>query len=163
MEIERKFLIRQLPEHLEVYPSTQIEQGYLNTKPVLRIRKIDTDYIFTYKSAGLMTREEVEVPLTAEAYQHLVPKCDGNLIIKTRYKIPEPHGYTIELDVFHGCLEGLWLAEIEFPSEEAALAFSAPDWLSIEVTQESAFHNSSLSTAQPSQILSLAHEHLSLL
>lgn len=39
MEIERKFLIRQLPEHLEQYPCLQIEQGYLCTNPVVRIRK----------------------------------------------------------------------------------------------------------------------------
>ena len=33
MEIERKFLIRQLPEHLEQYPCRHIEQGYLCTNP----------------------------------------------------------------------------------------------------------------------------------
>lgn len=44
MEIERKFLIRQLPEHLEQYPCLQIEQGYLCTNPVVRIRKQDDSY-----------------------------------------------------------------------------------------------------------------------
>ena len=38
MEIERKFLIRQLPEHLEQYPCLQIEQGYLCTNPVVRLQ-----------------------------------------------------------------------------------------------------------------------------
>ena len=33
MEIERKFLIRQLPEHLEQYPCLQIEQGYPTFSP----------------------------------------------------------------------------------------------------------------------------------
>ena len=50
MEIERKFLIRQLPEHLEQYPCLQIEQGYLCTNPVVRIRKQDDSYFLTYKS-----------------------------------------------------------------------------------------------------------------
>lgn len=161
MEIERKFLIKQLPEKLDSYPCADIEQGYLNTSPVLRIRKKNDSYIFTYKSAGLLSREELEVPLTQTAYEHLVPKCDGNLITKTRYKIPEQHGYTIELDVFHGCLEGLLLAEVEFPSEEEAFAFSAPDWFTVEVTEEPTFHNSSLSQAQPAQILQAAKERLS--
>ena len=59
MEIERKFLIWQLPEHLEQYPCLQIEQGYLCTNPVVRIRKQDDSYFLTYKSGGLMTRFSV--------------------------------------------------------------------------------------------------------
>ena len=39
MEIERKYLIHSLPENLEQYPCKQIEQGYLNTDPVVRIRR----------------------------------------------------------------------------------------------------------------------------
>lgn len=158
MEIERKFLIKQLPENLEAYPAERIEQGYLNTTPVLRIRRKNDDYIFTYKSAGLMSREEIEVPLTKEAYEHLIPKCDGNLISKTRYRIPEEHGYTIELDVFHGSLCGLLLAEVEFPSEEEALAFLCPDWFACDVTQESTFHNSQMISANPQRLLKIAHE-----
>ena len=56
MEIERKFLIRQLPEHLEQYPYLQIEQGYLCTNPVVRIRKQDDSYFLTNTSGGLITR-----------------------------------------------------------------------------------------------------------
>lgn len=83
MEIERKFLIRQLPEHLEQYPCLQIEQGYLCTNPVVRIRKQDDSYFLTYKSGGLMTREEYNLPLTAEGYAHLRKKTDGLLITKS--------------------------------------------------------------------------------
>ena len=39
MEIERKFLIDRLPEKLEVYPHKELEQGYLCTDPVVRVRK----------------------------------------------------------------------------------------------------------------------------
>ena len=123
MEIERKFLIRQLPEHLEQYPCLQIEQGYLCTNPVVRIRKQDDSYFLTYKSGGLMTREEYNLPLTAESYAHLRKKTDGLLITKKRYCIPlDP--YTIELDIFEGDLAPLILAEVEFPSEEEANAFT---------------------------------------
>ena len=82
MEIERKFLIRQLPEHLEQYPCRHIEQGYLCTNPVVRIRKQDDAYFLTYKSGGLMAREEYNLPLTAEGYEHLRPTADGLLITK---------------------------------------------------------------------------------
>lgn len=161
MEIERKFLIKQIPVNLNEYPYEEIEQGYLNTTPVLRIRRKNDSYIFTYKSAGLMSREEIELPLSKEAYEHLIPKCDGNLITKTRYRIPEEHGYTIELDIFHGCLDGLVLAEVEFPSEEAALAFPVPDWFTCEVTYESTFHNSRMTTVNPELLLSTAATRLS--
>ncbi|MCM1496208.1 MAG: CYTH domain-containing protein [Bacteroides sp.] len=159
MEIERKFLIKEIPMPLDCYPALEIEQGYLNTSPVLRIRRRNDAYIFTYKSSGLMSREELEVPLNKEAYLHLLPKCDGNLISKTRYQIPESQGYTIELDVFHGCLEGLVLAEVEFPSEAQAYAFQPPEWFFQEVTQELTFHNSNLAVSEPEAILKAAGIH----
>ena len=80
MEIERKYLIEELPEDLENYPFHIIEQGYLNTEPVVRIRRQDDDYILTYKSKGLMVREEYNLPLTKEAYEHLSSKVDGYMI-----------------------------------------------------------------------------------
>ena len=64
MEIERKYLISCLPENLNSYPSHKIEQGYLCTQPVVRIRRQDDSYILTYKSKGLMVREEYNLPLT---------------------------------------------------------------------------------------------------
>lgn len=91
MEIERKFLISKenLPADLDAYPHHKLEQGYLSTAPVVRIRKEDDNYYLTYKSKGLMTREEYNLPLTKESYEHMRPKADGILISKTRYLIPE--------------------------------------------------------------------------
>ena len=82
MEIERKYLVSELPETLNNYPYRTIEQGYLNTDPVIRIRRDDEKYELTYKSKGLMTREEYNLPLTKEAYEHLLSKIDGRLIKK---------------------------------------------------------------------------------
>ena len=49
MEIERKYLIEkeQLPENLSDYPFHRIEQGYLCTSPVVRIRRQDNEYFLT--------------------------------------------------------------------------------------------------------------------
>ena len=143
-EIERKYLIRTLPENLDAYPYHEIEQGYLCTEPVVRIRRQDEDYYLTYKSKGLMILEEYNLPLNAEAYAHLKTKIDGRLISKRRYLIPFAP-YTIELDIFSSPEEGLMLAEVEFPSREAALAFQAPDWFGEDVTGSSRYHNSTLS------------------
>ena len=147
MEIERKYLIDKdnIPCRLEEYPSRQIEQGYLCTEPVVRIRRDNEEYVLTYKSTGLMVREEYNLPLTSEAYQHLKAKIDGRLIQKTRYMLPLDNGLTIELDLFHGDLEPLILAEVEFPDEETAVSFQAPSWFGEDVTFSSRYHNSILS------------------
>ena len=88
MEIERKYLIHNLPVNLDQYECRQIEQGYLNTDPVVRIRKSDDKYTLTYKGSGLMCREEYNLPLNVDAFAHLKEKIDGILIQKKRYLIP---------------------------------------------------------------------------
>lgn len=149
MEIERKYLIQKadLPANLGSYPCRKIEQAYLCTDPVVRIRKQNSDYYLTYKSKGLMAREEYNLPLNEAAYRHLRKKADGILIQKTRYLLPLPQDLSIELDVFHGCYEGLYLAEVEFPSEAAAEAFMPPSWFGEDVTFSPRYHNSFLSQA----------------
>ena len=139
-EIERKFLIPRLPDDLESYPSTHIWQGYLCARPTVRIRKEDQTYTLTYKGRGHMAREEYNLPLSLRSFLHLSEKIDGIPIVKTRYRIPlEP--YTIELDVFEGPHEGIWMAEVEFPTLEEAAAFTPPAWFGPEVTHDHRYHN----------------------
>ena len=150
MEIERKFTIKMLPKNLEQYEKKEIEQAYLCEKPTIRIRKSNEDYILTYKSkkgliisadATARCNEEVELPLTKEAYEHLKKKADGQTIIKTRYLIPIENQRKIELDVFHGYLDGLMFAEVEFGSEEEAAAYQLPDWFLEDVTFDRRYSN----------------------
>lgn len=152
MEIERKYLIdkSKLPLKLHSYPCRHIEQGYLCTEPVVRIRQDNEEYVLTYKSKGLMIREEYNLPLTEEAYCHLKSKIDGRLIVKERYMIPLEGGLTIELDLFAGELAPLILAEVEFPDEESADTFTPPDWFGEDVTFSAAYHNSTLSSCNKS-------------
>lgn len=145
MEIERKYLIDQIPFDLSEYPSRKIEQGYLCTEPVVRIRRDGEDYYLTYKSKGLMVREEYNLPLTQDAYEHLKPKADGRIITKERFLIPLDDTLTIELDRFEGDLAPLLLAEVEFQDEDSANAFVPPDWFGEDVTFSSKYHNSTLS------------------
>lgn len=158
MEIERKFIIKTPPENLESYPFHWIEQAYLCTEPVVRVRRQDDEYYLTYKGAGLMAREESNLPLNKEAYYHLLLKADGNVISKKRYLIPldhpgvregfpqppEDYTLTIEIDVFSAPFDPLILAEVEFFSTEEAEAFSPPDWFGEEVTYCKEYHNSYL-------------------
>lgn len=145
MEIERKFLVSTLPDHLTDYPCRQIEQAYLCTSPVVRIRHLDNEFILTYKSGGMMARQEVELPLTEKAYYHLREKADGTIISKKRYVLPLNGQLNIELDIFEGMLQGFIMAEVEFPTLEEANAFTPPDWFEKDVTFLPDFHNSHLS------------------
>ena len=145
-EIERKFLIKELPENLESYQSLEIEQGYLCTKPTIRVRKSNDEYYMTYKGKGLLEREEYNLPLTKEAYESLVKKSEGNIISKTRYVIPiEGSHLKIELDVFKAPFDGLILAEVEFNSTREADSFVMPDWFLKDVTGEREYYNSNMS------------------
>ena len=136
MEIERKFLVAELPADLDRYPFHRIEQYYLNIRPVVRVRREDDQFYLTYKGQGLMVREEYNLPLDEASYEHLAAKADGAGICKRRFLIPDGDG-TIELDVFDGAFAGLLLAEREFNSE---------------VTREGTYSNSRLSRLQPEQI-----------
>ena len=147
MEIERKFLVEpdRLPFRPEEYPHRKIEQAYLCTSPVVRIRRDGDEYYLTYKSKGLMVREEYNLPLTEEAYRHLREKADGRIIEKTRYVIPLESSFALELDIFEGDLAPLVLGEIEFPDEGSARDYHAPEWLGEDVTYSTLYHNSTLS------------------
>lgn len=158
MEIERKFTVKSLPENLKEYPCHRIEQAYLNTDPVIRVRREDSEYYMTYKGSGLLAREEANLALNEAAYYHLRTKADGNIISKTRYLIPllnpgfkegfptPPDDYTltIELDLFDPPFSPLVIAEVEFGSREAAEAFVPPDWFDEDVTYRKEYHNSNL-------------------
>ncbi len=163
MEIERKFTISKLPDNLTAYPCRIIEQAYLNTDPVVRIRRQDDDFYLTYKGKGLLAREEYNLPLNEASYYHLREKADGNIISKKRYVIPIAHpqfdttytssvgisidqiSLSVELDIFEAPFDSLVIAEVEFPNQEMAEAFLPLDWFSQDVTNDPAYHNSNLS------------------
>ncbi|PIY68844.1 adenylate cyclase [Candidatus Roizmanbacteria bacterium CG_4_10_14_0_8_um_filter_39_9] len=146
-EIERKFLVSKLPEGLETFKHIDISQGYLaidgTTSTEVRLRKKGEKFFQTVKVGSGKTRKEVEVPITQEQFEQLWPLTEGKRIEKIRYEIPYDE-LTIELDVYHGKLEGLYTAEVEFKSEDISTAFTAPDWFGKEVTEDSRYKNQSL-------------------
>ena len=145
VEIERKFKITALPKDLNEYKSCKIEQAYICTAPVIRIRKQDDEYILTYKGGGMMARSEYNLPLGKKGYEHMLSKADGNIITKTRYFIPINDGLTAELDIFEGMFDGLVFVEVEFDSLDQASAFVPPEWFGEDVTNDIRYHNSYLS------------------
>ncbi len=107
MEIERKFLTKEIPFSLEPYYYVMISQYYISFSPTIRIRQSNNDYFLTVKGKGHLAREEFELPITQQQYQSLQKKCDAPPIIKKRYYVPLQYNITAEIDFYEGNLKGL--------------------------------------------------------
>ena len=147
MEIERKFIVKKLPENVDSFDHRIIEQAYLTTEPTIRVRREDDRYYMTYKGVGgantSLAHEEYNLALTKEAYETLASKADGNIIRKKRVLIPYD-GNMIELDIFAEPFDDLIIAEVEFGSVEDAEAFNPPDWFDEDVTDRMEYRNAYL-------------------
>lgn len=151
MEIERKFLVPGFnPENHEILATKEIIQCYLNDYPELRIRKVQHNNgepvcYFTYKGAGTMTREEHEFQIPQEEFDSLFSHQHSGIISKTRYILKrDEDGNRIEVDVYHGSLDGLVTAEIEFSTAQKAVDYNPPDWFGEDVTENSQYKNRNL-------------------
>jgi len=146
MEIERKFLVPEPPD-LGGTESDEIEQGYLalGSAGEVRLRRKGEKLVLTAKRGSGIARDEAEIELDSPEFELLWPLTDGRRLRKRRHVIP--HGARrIEVDVYGGDLEGLVVAEIEFPSEDEARAFRPPDWVGEEVTGDERYLNETLAS-----------------
>lgn len=146
-EIERKFLIDDLPEGLADREFCDIKQGYISTDPTIRLRQRDDEFILTVKGAADKTglhRTEFELPLSREQFEKLWQKVETGTIVKKRYLIPLANGLTAELDIYEEQLEGFMNVEVEFPTLKDAVLFEPPEWFGAEVTGDRIYSNASL-------------------
>ena len=143
-EIERKFLIKSLPNDMS---GTTMRQGYLQPEKerAVRIRTVEKDGskkgVLTIKGMGSesgMSRYEFETEIPVSDADHLLSLCDQPLIEKTRYKY-DHLGLTWEIDEFHGVNDGLIIAEVELESEDQQ--FNKPDFVGEEVTGQVKYYN----------------------
>jgi CYTH domain-containing protein len=142
-EIERKFLVRQLPEDLAAYPHAEIAQGYLAVGAggvQVRLRRAGDRCSLTYKRNDGGGRIEREIALTAEQFDVLWPATEGMRLQKTRYDVPLGE-LVVEIDVYRERHEGIIVAEVEFPDERTAAEFQVPDWLGDDVSHDSRYSN----------------------
>ena len=156
MEIERKFLVRQLPDELDQFERAEISQCYLDfggeTSPERRIRSMSTansvKYFYTEKGMGDLARSEEEKEIDREKYLSLKNENISKEIKKIRYYLSLTHGLTAELDVYDGFLKGLITVEVEFSSLADAEGFSAPCWFGEEITYDKHYRNKNLAKIQ---------------
>ena len=142
-EIERKFLVLQLPENIDRFPHVELAQGYLAIAPggvQVRLRTAGSRHWLTFKRNADGAREEREVELAAEQFDVLWPGTAGRRLTKVRYEVPLGD-LTVEIDVYTGRHEGLIVAEVEFSDQEAARVFQPPDWLGEDVSHDPRYSN----------------------
>src|SRR6266705_4737138 len=135
-EIERKFLVKELPPGLDRFRSYPIAQGYLANEPGgrhVRLRKKGKTASLTFKVGRGGTPEERKIKLTAKQFAALWPATAGRRLRKLRYEIPW-NDRLIEIDIYRGKLSGLVVAEVEFPNRVTCREFEPPPWFGREVT-----------------------------
>lgn len=135
-EIERKFLVLRLPDHIG--PGKRITQGYFEGEnPATRVRIVRESVkgCSVSKETAYLTLKGPRVGATCDEYEYEIPVTDAKEMLekwclwtleKTRYQVGP-----WEVDDFKGGHEGLVVAEIELPSEYAE--FDRPDWLGPEL------------------------------
>ena len=148
-EIERKYLLRALPERVRGARALEIDQGYL---PGIRINErirrsrenSSIKYYRTIKTGQGVERLEIEEETTESFFSAVWPLTRGARVYKRRYLVPEGD-VTWEIDEFLD-RDGLWLAEVELGHIDQMVAI--PAWLSSvmdrEVTDDPRFTNHAL-------------------
>ncbi len=146
MEIERKFLVTELPPELDSVVGISIRQGYVaitDNDFELRFRQKDDSFYQTIKQGTGLVRQEYEIELPPDQFNTLWPLTADRRIQKVRYKIPLGD-LICEVDIFGEPLKGLQLVEVEFDTLEQSSAFAPPDWFGNEVTDDKRYKNRQL-------------------
>jgi len=146
LEIERKFLVKNLSFKEKSFANKRIIQGYLNSEPsrTVRVRIYGEQGFLTIKGApdaSGTTRFEWEKSIDFTEAKMLLNICEAGVIDKTRYLF-RAADKVFEIDEFYGENEGLVVAEIELSSADET--FEKPDWLGMEVTGDTKYYNSQL-------------------
>ena len=147
-EIERKFLLRGLPEAVRGKEAAELAQGYLPGGEIReRLRRIrkgsETRYLRTLKAGRGLSRIEVEEETSAELFNQMWALTQGARVHKRRYAIPDGD-LVWEIDEFVD--RELVLAEVELPSEDHEVTIPSwlEPWIERDVTDESEYVNQNL-------------------
>ena len=153
-EIERQFVIPNLPESYRIDHSIYHEVGYVIVhNGELRVfrKKLPGRWKFaiTVKEDGNLAREEWEKELPEWAFNIVWPNTKGARVHKTRHFVHYVNDfgvYLLEIDDYKKSLEGLIRLECEFKTVEAATDFVLPAWAedAVEVTNDPRYKNKNL-------------------
>ncbi len=152
IEIERKWLVEPGIISLDMFAKKyiKIRQHYIQYhNPEIRIRDEEGEkFSLTFKSElqTPIARRELNIEITEQEYNAFSARTKGFEICKKRYcKLFDETNYKLMVDVFEGNLEGLIIAEVEFPDKKEAENFEPLRWFGKEVTGDLMFRNVNLS------------------
>jgi len=136
VEIERKFLLRDVPPRAREAPAVEIDQGWLPgtvlQERLRRVRSKDGERLRrTVKHGEGLVRIELEEAAPPELFHALWPLTEGRRVSKRRYTVPDD-GLAWEIDEFTD--RRLVLAEVELP--QADTPATPPEWLAPYVERE---------------------------
>jgi adenylate cyclase len=145
IEVEHKFLLANDRWRAQVRRSETFVQGYLTSDAPssIRVRICGEQAWLNIKSAtpGTQRHEfEYSIPL-ADAEEIVHSLCRRPLIEKIRHFVVVGE-HTWEIDEFSGDNQDLIVAEIELSA--AGEAFTKPEWLGAEVTDDLRYYNNNL-------------------
>ena len=139
MEIERKWAIEGFPAGLPQIDAARMEQRYLTTRPVVRIRREErgekVSRILCIKGPGTLAREEIELSIPEETYDRIAALIGHPPIVKAYRAYRLPGGEKLEVSRVSGATDApFYYAEVEFATLAAAKAFVPPAFLGEELT-----------------------------
>lgn len=145
-EIERKYLLSGMPS-MKLGKGIPVHQGYLPIPLEIRARRMGDDGYLTIKgnaTHGGSRRLECERQFDTWAIDEALSYATA-YVEKTRWVIPYG-AYRLELDLYHGRLDGLVTLECEFVNEAAMEAFTLPDWAkdAVDITDDPRYKNREL-------------------
>ncbi len=145
MEIERKFLVADIPTEFGKLRWRHLRQGYLchDGNREVRIRDDAGTYLLTCKEGEGLVRGETEIRIDRRQFASLWDATGGRCLEKQRAKV-RWDGFLIEIDRYLGKLAPLCIAEVEFPSLQAGEQFVPPSFFDREVTGDDDYFNASL-------------------
>ena len=153
IEIERKFLLRGVPPAMRYAHREPIRQGYLalDGDTEVRIRITPKGAVMTIKAGRGGVRVEEEIALQSRQAEALWELTEGRRVTKTRRRVRLPGAtgraeLVAEVDEYSGALDGLVVAEVEFPDEESSAGFEPPAWFARELTDDWRYANRSLAS-----------------
>jgi adenylate cyclase len=144
-EIERKFLVATPPAQDDLGSGVHYRQGYLAGEGDVecRVRIAPGGAWITIKAGRGLARTEVELPVPLEEAEALWPHTAGRRLEKVRHRVPVEGGVA-EVDRYGGDLDGLWVVEVEFETEEDAARFVPPSWFGADVSNDPDWTNGAL-------------------
>lgn len=142
-EIERKWILKRIPEGFPLIVDAICEQSYLSISPEVRLRKrAETGnaplFFLDVKSSGTMERNEITIPISEKEVHSYALLLEGKPVIKKKWHLFDVgNGQTLEVTIVDPGTETEFIyVEVEFRTRREAENFVLPIPDAIEVTDD---------------------------